>query len=76
MLALLQIITHMMVTLEYNELEVDEAFTAIVNGDETIDTLCNALNLDMSKTMRQLAQGKVKRWESVVILVNLQKNMQ
>lgn len=67
MLALIQIINHMVTRLEYSDLEIDDAFTQVVNGDETVGTLLDALNLELSPTSLQLAQEKVGRWESAFV---------
>lgn len=73
MLGLMQVINYMVVNLEYSHIEIDEAFTAIVNGDETIASLCDVLGIELSPTSAQLAQEKVSKWESAFFVIKMRQ---
>lgn len=73
MLGLMQILNYMLTHTEYSDIEIDEAFTAVVNGDETIDSLCYALGIELCETSRQLAQAKVSKWESAFRVLKMQR---
>jgi hypothetical protein len=71
MLGLIQIINYMINTLEYDLIEIDSAFKEIENGDESIETLCDVLGIQLSPTMLQLATEKANKWESAYNTVKL-----
>ena len=71
MLGLMQLIQYMSVNLEYSDLEIDEAFTAIVNGDETIETLCDVLGVELNATILDAAKAKVSKWKSAHAVVKM-----
>lgn len=73
MLGLMQLIQYMSVTLEYTDLEIDDAFTAIVNGDETIETLCDVLGVDLNPTILVAAQAKVSKWKSAAAVIKMKQ---
>jgi len=65
MILLIQIIKYMSETLEYSDLEIDQAFTDIINGEYTVEDLMDVLNLESpSSTLLEAAQAKVSKWES------------
>ena len=73
MLGLMQLINYMSVNLEYSDIDIDEVFTAIVNGDETIETLCDVLGVDLNPTLVQATQAKVGLWKSAAAVIKMRQ---
>jgi hypothetical protein len=74
MLALLQVITHMIVGLEYTEAEVKAAFQMLEAGELSFPELLDSLNLDMSHPMQTLAVQKLRRWPSALTVVKMRES--
>jgi len=59
--------------LEYSELEIDSAFTDIVNGEATVEDLCDILGIELSPTILDQAQLKVSKWESALFVIKMKQ---
>ena len=75
MLALLQIINHMIVGLEYTENEVEAAFKSIQDGAMSLQDLLDSLNLELSPTNYMLAQTKIRRWPSALHVIKIREGL-
>lgn len=75
MLGLMQILNYMYNNLGHHEFEIDHAFTAIVNGDETIESLLAVLGLEMSPLNIKMTQEKVSKWKSAFHIVKMRSEL-
>ena len=62
MLHLLQIMSHMFRTIDNPALEIDEAFTAVENGDHTIEQLLDIVGVTPTKYQLQRIKTALPKW--------------
>lgn len=67
MLQLMQIMTHMLVRLEYTPDEVRQAFLGLQDGEYTIDELLDSVGVEpYVPAIMAILATKVPRWESAL----------
>ena len=67
MLQLLQIMNYMVTKLEYTKDEVEQYFTAIENGDMSLETALDVLGLEQFKpSIMEMTKEKLPKWRSAL----------
>ena len=75
MLALIQIINHMLVQLEYTETEVTAIFESVEAHEVGFQDMLDTLNLELSPTMLQLATAKLNKWPSALAILKMRNEV-